>query len=122
MPLFFRKSLKKAFYEAKKQSIATHGTIESINSAQYLSYILVLIINGRDKEKAFEPHFMPLQPRLIIINAGEYKHKTRDQIRAGGYVIDTLEAAMWAVWNTDNFRNAILLVANLPMVPMVPIA
>ena len=56
---------------------------------------------------------MPLQPRVMIINAGEYKQKTRDQIRSSGYVIDTLEAAMWSVWNTDNFRDAILLAANL---------
>ncbi|MBP2168734.1 ADP-ribosylglycohydrolase [Erwinia toletana] len=27
--------------------------------------------------------------------------------------IDTLEAAMWSVWHTDNFRDAILLAANL---------
>lgn len=56
---------------------------------------------------------MPLEPRVLIINAGEYKEKSRDQIRSSGYVIDTLEAAMWAVWHTDSFRDAILLAANL---------
>ncbi|KPB38991.1 ADP-ribosylglycohydrolase family protein [Pseudomonas syringae pv. maculicola] len=55
----------------------------------------------------------PFQPRVMIINAGEYKEKTRDQIRSSGYVIDTLEAALWAVWNTDNFKDAILLASNL---------
>ena len=54
-----------------------------------------------------------LYPRPLMINAGEYKQKTRDQIRSSGYVIDTLEAALWAVWNTDNFKDAILLAANL---------
>lgn len=111
--IFFRKSLSKAFYEAKKQSIATHGAAEAINSTQYLSYLLVHMINGRNKAFVFSPHVMPLQPRVMIINAGEYKQKTRDQIRSSGYVIDTLEAAMWSVWNTDNFRDAILLAANL---------
>ena len=111
--IFFRKSLSKAFYEAKKQSIATHGAAEAINSTQYLSYLLVHMINGSNKAFVFSPHVMPLQPRVMIINAGEYKQKTRDQIRSSGYVIDTLEAAMWSVWNTDNFRDAILLAANL---------
>ncbi|WP_421510526.1 ADP-ribosylarginine hydrolase Tri1 [Enterobacter sp. JS8-1] len=111
--IFFRNSMKKAFYEAKKQSIATHGAAEAINSAQYLSYLLVLMINGHNKEFTFAPHIMPLQPRVMIVNAGEYKQKTRDQIRSSGYVIDTLEAAMWSVWNTNNFRDAILLAANL---------
>lgn len=111
--IFFRKSLSKAFYEAKKQSIATHGATEAINSTQYLSYLLVHMINGSNKHFVFSPHVMPLQPRVMIINVGEYKQKTRDQIRSSGYVIDTLEAAMWSVWNTDNFRDAILLAANL---------
>jgi len=111
--IFFRKSLSKAFYEAKKQSIATHGAVEAINSTQYLGCLLVHIINGSNKDFVFSPHIMPLQPRVMIVNAGEYKQKTRDQIRSSGYVIDTLEAAMWAVWNTDNFRDAILLAANL---------
>ncbi len=71
------------------------------------------MINGSNKDFVFSPHVMPLQPRVMIINAGEYKQKTRDQIRSSGYVIDTLEAAMWSVWNTDNFRDAILLAANL---------
>ncbi|ADF61119.1 ADP-ribosylglycohydrolase family protein [Enterobacter cloacae] len=71
------------------------------------------MINGRNKEFTFAPHILPLQPRVMIVNAGEYKQKTRDQIRSSGYVIDTLEAAMWSVWNTDNFRDAILLAANL---------
>ncbi|KIY37546.1 hypothetical protein TZ03_27305 [Pseudomonas sp. 10-1B] len=74
---------------------------------------LHLALNGADKEEALSPKVRPLKPRALIINAGEYKHKTREQIRSSGYVVDTLEAALWAVWNTDNFRDAILLAANL---------
>lgn len=111
--IFFHRNFAQAFYNAKKQSIATHGAGEAVSSAQFLSYLLVLLINGHPKDTAFAPHVLPLQPRVMIINAGEYKEKSRDQIRSSGYVIDTLEAAMWAVWNTDNFHDAILLAANL---------
>lgn len=51
--------------------------------------------------------------RVLLINAGEYKKKFRDQIRSSGYVIDTLEVALWAVWHTNNFKDAVLLAANL---------
>jgi ADP-ribosyl-[dinitrogen reductase] hydrolase len=78
-----------------------------------LGAILHLAINGADKSEALSPKVRALYPRPLLINAGEYKNKTRDQIRSSGYVIDTLEAALWAVWNTDNFRDAILLAANL---------
>lgn len=53
-----------------------------------------MLINGCNKESAFSPHLMPLVSRVLIINAGEYKDKKREQIRSSGYVIDTLEAAM----------------------------
>ena len=88
---FFRKSLSKAFYETKN-NVSNNGAAEAINSTQYLSYLLVHMINGSNKDFVFL-RVMPLQPRVMIINAGEYK-KTRDQIRSSGYVIDTLEAAM----------------------------
>ena len=52
-------------------------------------------------------------PNTLAINAGEYRQKTRDQIRSSAYVIDTLDAALWAVWTTDNFHHAVLAAANL---------
>ncbi|QOV70669.1 ADP-ribosylarginine hydrolase Tri1 [Citrobacter sp. BDA59-3] len=113
VPIYFRRNFAQAFYNAKIQSQATHCATEAVSSAHYLSCLLLLLINGYDKERVFSPQMMPLEPRVLIINAGEYKEKSRDQIRSSGYVIDTLEAAMWAVWHTDNFRDAILLAANL---------
>lgn len=111
--IFNRKSLYKNLIESKQQCVATHGAAESINSCQFLSLILHYLINGCSKENTFSPHVWPCTLRVLLINAGEYKQKKRDQIRSSGYVIDTLEAAMWAVWNTDNFRDAVLLAANL---------
>ncbi|AFM60399.1 ADP-ribosylarginine hydrolase Tri1 [Enterobacter cloacae] len=111
--IFRRKSLRAIYFESQAQSRATHGAVESIDACQFLGLILHHLINGHQKEEAFSPHVFPLCARVMIINAGEYKHKARHQIRSSGYVIDTLEAAMWAVWNTDNFRDAILLATNL---------
>lgn len=111
--IYQRKSFLQMWNNSKIQSLATHGAIESISSCQFLSAILHYLLNGYSKEEAFSPHVLLLTLRVLIINAGEYKQKTRDQIRSSGYVIDTLEAAMWAVWHTDNFRDAILLAANL---------
>ncbi|HHE8578034.1 ADP-ribosylarginine hydrolase Tri1 [Enterobacter hormaechei subsp. steigerwaltii] len=111
--IFRRKSLRAIYFESQSQSRATHGAVESINACQYLGLILHYLISGYQKEEAFEPHLFPLCARVMIINAGEYKQKVRHQIRSSGYVIDTLEAAMWSVWNTDNFRDAVLMAANL---------
>lgn len=43
----------------------------------------------------------------------DYIGRSRDTIKSTGYVIDSLEAALWAFTNTDSFEDAVLLAANL---------
>ncbi len=111
--IFRRHSLFATWRQNAAQSRCTHRAMEAISCCELLGAQLHLALNGADKEETLSPMIRPLRPRALIINAGEYKQKTRDQIRSSGYVIDTLEAALWAVWNTDNFKDAILLAANL---------
>lgn len=37
----------------------------------------------------------------------------RDEIRSTGYVVDTLEAALWCVCHTDSYRDCVLAAVNL---------
>ncbi|HEY2132696.1 MAG TPA: ADP-ribosylglycohydrolase family protein [Acetobacteraceae bacterium] len=102
-----------ACFLAVKQSGATHGTIECLHACNLFTAQPVDALNGADKQCATRPRVMSLAPRLLIINAGEWRSKARDDIRSSGYVVDTLEAALWSVWQTDNFRDAVLTAANL---------
>lgn len=111
--LFWRHSLSATWQQSAAQSRPTHRAMEAVSCCQLFGAQLNLALNGSDKEEALAPKVRSLFPRPLLINAGEYKQKTREQIRSSGYVVDTLEAALWAVWNTDNFRDAILLAANL---------
>ena len=45
--------------------------------------------------------------------AGSWRGRARNEIRSSGYVVHTLEAALWSVARTGDFRNAVLLAANL---------
>jgi ADP-ribosylglycohydrolase len=56
--------------------------------------------------------------------AGELKHYKRifkddfaklpeEEIRSSGYVVDTLEAALWCLLNTDNYKDCVLKAVNL---------
>ncbi|WP_312934316.1 ADP-ribosylarginine hydrolase Tri1 [Pseudomonas sp.] len=111
--LFHRHSLSATWHGSAAQSEVTHRAEEAIQCCQLFGAQLHLALNGADKHDALAPLVCALSPRPLIINAGEYKTKSRDQIRSSGYVVDTLEAALWAVWHTDNFRDAVLLAANL---------
>ncbi|MYD01811.1 MAG: ADP-ribosylglycohydrolase family protein, partial [Gammaproteobacteria bacterium] len=55
----------------------------------------------------------PLAPKIATIAAGSFKHKQPPEIRGTGYVVDTLEAVLWAFFHTDDFREGALKVVNL---------
>lgn len=42
-----------------------------------------------------------------------FKELPRDQIRSTGYVVDTLEAALWCLLTTDNYQDCVLKAVNL---------
>ena len=45
--------------------------------------------------------------------AGSFKEKEPPQIKGSGYVVQSLEAALWAFYRSDTFRDGCLLAANL---------
>lgn len=42
-----------------------------------------------------------------------FKDTSKDEIKSSGYVVDTLEAAIWCFENTDNFKDCVLKAVNL---------
>lgn len=98
---------------ALKQSRATHAHPECLDACKLFVSQLMDALSGADKDAATRQRVMNLSPKLLFISASEWRGKTRDQINSDGYVVNTLEAALWSVWQTDNFRDAVLTAANL---------
>ena len=48
-----------------------------------------------------------------LYDLSEFKAVSEDEIRASGYVIDSLEAAVWCLINTDSYRECMLKAVNL---------
>ena len=42
-----------------------------------------------------------------------FKILNEDKIKSSGYVVDTLEAALWCFLNTDNYKECVLKAVNL---------
>ncbi|MBB4637257.1 ADP-ribosylarginine hydrolase Tri1 [Longimicrobium terrae] len=109
----WRGSLRQTWYMAAAQSRVTHGAMDALACCQIFAMQMHHALRGAPREAVLAPMLASLTPRAQIINAGEYKSKTRDQIRSSGYVVDTLEAALWSIWNSGSFEEAVLLAANL---------
>ena len=80
-----------------------------------LAFILVGALGGGGKESVLQGHtgLRLTSERIIAIAEGNYLGKTIDEVRGSGYVVNSLEAALWCFSHTEKFEGAILAAANL---------
>ncbi|HTZ53570.1 MAG TPA: ADP-ribosylglycohydrolase family protein [Candidatus Acidoferrum sp.] len=97
---------------ARDQSRTTHASDEPIEGAMLLVSILVDSIVCGDKLLTLRPRSSKA-PGIDAVAEGSWRHKQRDDIRSSGYVVHTLEAALWCVDRAGSFDEAVLLAANL---------
>jgi ADP-ribosyl-[dinitrogen reductase] hydrolase len=72
------------------------------------------ILDGESKDEMFEQNYhKPFTKKISIIAASGFAGKHESQIKGSGYVVESLEAALWCFYRTESFRDAILMAANL---------
>ncbi len=55
----------------------------------------------------------PLHAEVLAVAGGSFRTKRPPAIRGGGYVVHSLEAALWAFHGAADFREAVLKAVNL---------
>ena len=109
------------FYAADAEK-ATHGTAEAVDACRYFAGLIIGALQGRPKDELLSEKFSPvpllwrtepLAPAIADIASGSFKEKEPPEIRGGGYVVHSLEAALWAFNKGQDFRSGALLAVNL---------
>ena len=116
VPMFFYPDVEKAIHYASDSSRTTHGAQECIDACRLYALMIVKALGGKSKEEILfgqDVMSLSLAPKIHAIAKGEYADRTEDQIRGSGYVVESLEAALWCFHITDTFRDAILKAVNL---------
>lgn len=125
IPIFYHcelnddKALLTLTQYAENSSKITHSAPLCLASCKALSLMINRCFNDLSKENVLffsEEEIFKYQlniPGFETINLQEYKNKKRNQIKSSGYVIDSFEAALWAFYNTDNFKDGVILAINL---------
>ena len=98
---------------AAQQSRTTHAAQASVAGCRAFAEMLADAISGKPRPAVLAPKSFEGDRAIAEIIGGSWRGRTRDEIRSSGYVVHTLEAAIWSVARTANFRNAVLLAANL---------
>lgn len=96
---------------AEAQSRTTHRAELAHEACRLFATMLVEAMGGGGKEHVLRPR--RVGGELGPVAAGGWRGKRRDEIVSSGYVLATLEAALWCVGTTDSFADAVLLAANL---------
>jgi ADP-ribosyl-[dinitrogen reductase] hydrolase len=115
VPMFAGSNLAEAIRLSRESSRTTHGADECLDACQVLGALLHHLIGGASKDQALnrlkQENVGSLRIRAII--DGSYVEKNPADLRATGYVVHTLEAALWSFASTTNFRDAVLAAVNL---------
>jgi ADP-ribosyl-[dinitrogen reductase] hydrolase len=122
VPMFYFKSPIEAIERAGGSSRTTHGAQTAVDACRYFAGLLVGALGGVDRETLLAPRYCPvkgywdehpLHPEIAAVADGSFKEKKPPQIRGTGYVVRSLEAALWAFDTSDCFRDGLLLAVNL---------
>lgn len=124
VPLFYAKRPLDAIEKSGESSRTTHQATTAIDACRYLGALIVGAVNGVSREELLSERYSPIpgyweeNPLLEEIDAiarGSFKNRQPPEIQGSGYVVKSLEAALWAFYNSHSFRDGCLLAVNLGM-------
>jgi ADP-ribosylglycohydrolase len=122
VPMFFHRDARRAIEAAADSSRTTHAAAEAVDACRYMAGLIVGGLSGASKEELLAPHYSPipgywgenpLVPAIDEVAAGSFQRKEPPAIRGSGYVVRSLEAALWAFQRSATFREGCLLAVNL---------
>ena len=112
--MYFYPRLDLILKYAAESSRTTHGAVECLEACQILSELLHRALSGAPRGVILSPINRTFSTEgLQSIADLAFLARPRSALRGSGYVVQSLEAAVWCFSQTRSFRDAILLAANL---------
>ena len=119
-------SVSERYLITKKVSSITHGHIRSVIACFYYLEFAREILLGKEKFEIYQklqseipdfleslsinPHEISLFDRLLKQDISKLQEQ---EISSSGYVLHTIEASIWCLLTTDNYKEATLKAVNL---------
>jgi ADP-ribosylglycohydrolase len=122
VPLFYAKNPLEAIEKSQESSRTTHSAATCLDACRYLGCLIVGAVNGVAKDVLLSERYCPISgyweshplvAEIDEIAAGSFKVRQPPEIKGTGYVVKSLEAALWAFYNSDSFEEGCLLAVNL---------
>ena len=105
-----------------ESSLPTHASPQCLSACAYIGLVLAALIEGIDRQEVLADDWEPFErlkqiynvhPEVAEVAAGRFRRKRPPEIVGSGYVVKSLEAALWAFHDAKHFREAVLRAVNL---------
>ena len=115
IPMYYFPNLETVERFAADSSRTTHAAEECIDACRLLARMICRALLGRSKDDVLlgDADSFVAGERVTAIARGGYREKVEADIHGSGYVVHSLEAALWVFARTHNFADAVLMAANL---------
>ncbi len=129
LPYAFKKDLDATMFEMTFNNWITHHNNICDKCCYFYVKMMRSILDGSDKQRAVESaiDFLKYGWRISDVSDEQqsvqikfkrimdkgFKRVPESEIESTGYVLSTLEAAVWCFLNTTNYKNAVLKAVNL---------
>lgn len=121
VPLFFAADPLQAIEKSGESSRTTHCARNAVDACRYFGGLLTGAVRGVSKQELLSEGYSPaggwseneLSPEIYEIALGSFKHRDPPQIKGTGYVVRSLEAALWAFYKSAEYEEGCLMAVNL---------
>ncbi len=105
-----------------ESSLPTHGSGQCLSACAYLGVVLAALMRGEAREAVLDPGWAgladlrerhELHPEIAEVAEGSFRRRQPPEIVGSGYVVKSLEAALWAFHDADAFATAVVRAVNL---------
>lgn len=98
---------------AARQSRTTHAAPEAVDACVLFAEMLADAIEGCPRTEVLRARNESFAGQIGTIASGSWRGLPRRDVRATGHVAHALEASLWSVGRTGDYRTAVLTAANL---------
>lgn len=122
VPMFYAADPLRAIELSGESSRTTHKLPVVVDACRYFGGLILGALTGTPKEVLLSERYAPipgywedhpLVDEIDRVAAGSYLHREPPEIRGRGYVVASLEAALWAFSRSSTFEEGCLMAVNL---------
>jgi ADP-ribosylglycohydrolase len=105
-----------------ESSRPTHASPQCLSACAYTGVLMAGLLNGVPRDQVLDPQWepvtklherFPMHPEILEVYQGSFRARQPPRIQGSGYVVRSLEAALWAFHDAVDFRHAVLRAVNL---------